>query len=295
MPSTTVNGTRIEFEELGDRRHPPLVLVAGLGAQMVSWDDDFVARLVALGLRVIRFDNRDVGLSSMVDDDRDPVALVMAHLGGQEIEAPYGLADMAADTIGLLDSLDVAEANVLGMSMGGMIAQQVAIAHPDRIRTLTSVMSTTGDPDVGMPQPAVLAPIMAPTPADPAAAVDHKMRIAETIGSPGLFDPARARRRAEIEVARSWRPHGTVRQMLAILTSPSRSDALRSLQLPALVIHGDADPLVDPSGGQRTHECLADSRLVMIDGMGHDLPAAHWDTVVGELGSLVGAGDPAVA
>ena len=287
MPRTRANGVDIEFDVMGEPGQPVLLMVSGLGAQMVSWDDDFCHALASLGLRVVRFDNRDAGLSSHIDDGRDPMALVLQRLSGEDVEAPYLLADLAADAVGLLDALDIGEAHVLGFSMGGMIAQSIAIGYPERVRTLTSVMSTTGDTDVGHPDPSVLGPLTSPMPTEPALAIDRKMQISELIGSPGLFDPVRARRRAELEVQRSLNPSGTTRQMLAIMSSPSRSEALRSLTMPSLVVHGDADPLVALSGGLRTHECLSSSQLMVIEGMGHDMPEPHWDRFVGAVGALV--------
>lgn len=287
MPRTSASGVDIEFEFLGDASDPTVLLVAGLGAQMVSWDDEFCDRLIARGLSLVRFDNRDVGLSGSVDDGRDPMALVAARLGGEEVDAPYLLSDMAGDAVAVLDAVGVERAHVMGMSMGGMIAQTVAIEHGHRVRSLTSIMSTTGDPDVGMPDPAVLGTVLAPAPADdPAAAVEHKVRISAAIGSPGLFDPDRARRRAEREVARSVNPLGTVRQLVAIMSSPSRSVALRSVDVPALVVHGDVDPLVNVSGGRRTHECLPAAELMVFEGMGHDLPPVFWEPLADAVAGL---------
>jgi pimeloyl-ACP methyl ester carboxylesterase len=287
MPQTSANGVDIEFEVLGDTSDPTVLLVAGLGAQLVSWDDEFCARLIDRGMSLVRFDNRDVGLSGSVDDGRDPMALVASRLSGEEVDAPYLLSDMANDAMAVLDAVGVEHAHVMGMSMGGMIAQTIAIEHGHRVRSLTSIMSTTGDPDVGLPDPAVLGTVLAPAPADdPAAAVEHKLRISAAIGSPGMFDADRARRRAEREVARSVNPLGTVRQLVAIMSSPSRSAALRSVDVPALVVHGDVDPLVNVSGGRRTHECLPAAELMVFEGMGHDLPPAFWDPLADAVAGL---------
>jgi pimeloyl-ACP methyl ester carboxylesterase len=252
----------------------------------VSWDDEFCQRFIDRGMSIVRFDNRDVGLSSNMDDGRDPMGLIMSRLAGEDIAAPYLLDDMARDAVAVLDAADVGQAHVAGLSMGGMIAQAMAVGYPDRVLSLTSVMSTTGDPDVGLPDPAVLARMMQPMPADPVEAMAHRLGISEAIGSPGLFDPERARHRAERELARGGDPMGTVRQLLAIVSSPSRSQGLRSVQVPALVAHGDVDPLVNISGGLRTHECLPSAELLVFEGMGHDLPPVFWDPLVDRVSAF---------
>ncbi len=286
MAQVDANGVVIEFEQLGDPSDPTLLLVAGLGAQLVSWDDEFCQRFLDRGMSVVRYDNRDVGLSSSMDDGRDPMGLMMSRLAGDDVVAHYLLDDMARDAVAVLDAIGVDQAHVAGFSMGGMIAQSIAIGHPERVLSLTSVMSTTGDPDVGLAEPAVLARMLAPLPDDPDEAMEHRLGIGEAVGSPGLFDPDRARRRAEAEMARGGDPMGTVRQLLAIVSSPSRSEGLRSVQVPALVAHGDVDPLVNVSGGLRTHECLPASELLVFEGMGHDLPPVFWDPLVDRMAAF---------
>jgi pimeloyl-ACP methyl ester carboxylesterase len=277
----------VEYDEAGDPNGPVLLLVAGLGAQMVSWDEAFIDQFTSRGLRVVWFDNRDVGLSTHFDHVTDAAHLLAARFGGQEVEAPYVLSDMAADAAGLLDALDIASAHVLGVSMGGMIAQTLAIEHPSRVSSLTSVMSTTGDRDVGQPDPEVMVEVLlTPMPTDPVEALAHKLRVARAIGSPAHFDEERARRRAELETARAVNPQGTVRQMLAIVSSPSRSDALRSLRLPSLVVHGEIDRLVGVSGGRRTHECLQGSELLLVPDMAHDLPPPVWEPLASRVAAF---------
>lgn len=286
MGRVDVDGVWIEYEQLGDPGGPTLLMVAGLGAQLVSWDDEFCQHFINRGMSIVRFDNRDVGLSSSMDDGRDPMALMMSRLAGEDIEPHYLLDDMAGDAVAVLDAVGVEQAHVLGFSMGGMIAQAIAIGHSDRVMSLTSVMSTTGDPDVGLPDPEVLGQMLTPLPTDPVEAMARRLEIGEAIGSPGLFDPDRARRRAELELARGGDPMGTVRQLLAIVSSPSRSQGLASVQVPALVAHGDADRLVNLSGGVRTHECLPSAELLVFEGMGHDLPPVFWEPLVDRVSAF---------
>lgn len=286
MARAQSNGIEIEYETFGDPADPPLLLIMGLGAQLVAWDEEFCESMVDRGFFVVRFDNRDVGLSTKVDVDVDPMAEILAALAGGPARAPYLLTDMAADAAGLLDHLAIERAHVVGASMGGMIAQTLAIDHPGRVATLTSIMSTTGDPDVGQPHAEVLPVLLAPTPEDRDAAISQWVASAQAIGSPGQVDEDWARRRAERSFDRCNYPQGAVHQLLAIVASGSRSEALRGLDVPALVIHGDADPLVDPSGGQRTHECLAGSRILVIEGMGHDVPKVFWGQIIEAVTAL---------
>ena len=283
------NGIEIEYETFGDAGDPPLLLVMGLGAQMISWDDEFCESLVDRGFFVIRFDNRDVGLSTKVDvgdldvDDRDHEG----HRRWRRRAAPYLLADMADDAVGLLDHLGIDRAHIVGASMGGMIAQTIAIDHPERVLSLTSIMSTTGDPDVGQPNPEVAAaaargrarPSARPTSPTPCAAAAHRQPRALRRGR------APPPRPAGPSTAASTRP-GMGHQLLAILSSPSRSDGLRHLDINTLVIHGDVDPLVNVSGGERTAEVIPGAELLILEGMGHDLPAYYWPQVIEAITSL---------
>lgn len=286
MPRAASNGIELEYETFGDPDDPPLLLVHGLGAQLVSWDDEFVEGLVDRGFFVIRFDNRDIGLSTKIDADVDLMEAITAALGGQPVKAPYLLSDMAADAFGLLDALGIEQAHLVGVSMGGMIVQQMAIEHPERVRSLTSIMSTTGDPDVGTPDPEVLPVLLEPTPAERDAYIEHQTEGSRVIGSPEYFDEERTRARHAAAFDRCYHPAGVNNQLLAVLASPPRSTALRGLDVPALVIHGDADPLVNPSGGERTAECLRGSELLLLDGMGHDIPAYYWPRVIEAITAL---------
>jgi pimeloyl-ACP methyl ester carboxylesterase len=287
MASIEANGITIEYEIYGDDDGTPLLLVSGLGGQLVAWDLEFIQAMVDRGFRVVRFDNRDVGKSTWFDEvDIDVSTAVLGVLSGEEVDAPYHLGDMAADAAALLDALGIDRAHVLGVSMGGMIAQQLAIDHPGKVITLTSIMSTTGDADVGHPRPEVLGTLLTPPPSEPAAAIDAVVETFRTIGSPDAFDEVRTRARATLEVNRAFHPAGTARQLLGIMTSPARSDALRTLTIDALVIHGDADPLVDISGGRRTAEVIPGAELLVLEGMGHDLPPVYWPPIIEAVTAL---------
>lgn len=286
MPTTRVHDLDLYFDTFGDPGHETVLLVSGLGAQCPTYDDQMVATIVAAGYHVVRYDNRDVGLSTHLDGaPSDAITAYMAAVSGEQVEAAYTLSDMAADGIGLLDQLDVAAAHVWGSSMGGMIAQTMAIEHPDRVRTLTSLYSTTGEPDVGTPDPEVLASllsIMVPA-EDRAGRIANSVELARLIGTRHVFDEARATAVASMLVDRAYDPDGIARQMIAILASGSRAEGLAALDVPTMVLHGDADPLVDVSGGRRTAELVRDAELRILEGMGHDMPPSYWDRIVGGL------------
>jgi pimeloyl-ACP methyl ester carboxylesterase len=276
----------IAYERFGDPDAPCVLLVMGLATQMLGWPEEFCAALVDGGHHVIRFDNRDVGLSTHLHDA--PAPDVIAALAGDSSSASYTLSDMGADSVGLLDALALDSAHVVGASMGGMIAQTIAIEHPDRVRSLTSIMSTTGDPAVGQAtQEAVGALLSAPA-ASREEALDRTVAIFRAIGSPGFeLDEADLRERAGLSYDRADDPLGVSRQLLAIVASGDRTASLRSLNLPALVLHGAADPLVDVSGGRATADAIPDAELVVFAGMGHDLPRALWPDITGRIGALV--------
>ncbi len=285
---TTANGLEIAYETMGDPSDPALLLIMGLGAQMISWPDELCESLVDRGFYVIRFDNRDVGLSTKiaVEGELDIAAAVTAAIGGDSPNAPYLLADMAADALGLLDALGIERAHVVGASMGGMIAQSVALAAPERVITLTSIMSTTGDPDVGQPSPEVLPLLMAPPVTEREAYIANAVEGSRAIGSPEHFDEVRAADLAGRGFDRCFYPRGVGNQLIAILSSPSRSDGLRHFDRPTLVIHGTEDPLVNPSGGERTAAVVPNAELLLLDGMGHDLPQYYWPQVIEAITAL---------
>ena len=286
MPRAHANGIDLEWEEFGKPDDPALVLIMGLGAQMIAWDDELCGMIAGHGYHVIRFDNRDVGLSTKLDGA--PAPDVLAAFTGDMSSASYTLDDMADDTAGLLDVLGIGSAHVVGASMGGMIAQTLAIRHPLKVHTLTSIMSTTGALDVGQPEPATVPLLITPPPADRAGFVEHSVRTSRVLSSPGFpFDEERARERGGRTYDRGFHPAGVGRQLLAVVASGDRTPALRSLRLPTLVIHGDADPLIAPSGGRATAAAVPGARLLMIPGMGHDLPRGSWETITDAIVELV--------
>ncbi len=292
MPRVATNGIEIEYDTLGDPDDPALVLVGGLGSQLLSWDDELCQGFVDRGFFVVRFDNRDSGLSTHIDaPDLDLMEAVATVLAGGEIQPPYLLTDMARDTWGLIDHLGLTGVHLLGVSLGGMIAQTMAIQDPDRVISLTSIMSTTGDPDVGHPHPEAVAVLLEPTPPDRDGAIEHEVACARAISSPDYFDEDYVRARKTLAYDRSFHPDGTVHQLLAIVSSPPRSDQLRALDLEALVVHGTIDPLVDASGGERTAECLRGSELLLIERMGHAIPHEFWAQVISAVVAVAVRGE----
>jgi pimeloyl-ACP methyl ester carboxylesterase len=280
MPIAPANGIEIYYEEAGNAADPALVMIMGLAAQQVHWAPELIEGFAAQGFRVISFDNRDVGLSTHVDAPIDVMAVLAARGAGEALAVPYMVADMAQDVVGLLDHLGIEQAHVLGVSLGGMVAQALAIAHPQRVRTLTSIMSTTGDPDVGAPTWDAMGMLLRPPSRTVEEHMDGAVAVAQVIGTPGMIDEDRIRRTAARAWERSYDPAGAARQLAGVMASPSRSPALARLDVPTLVIHGTADPLVQPDGGERTAEVVPDAKLLLIEGMGHDLPAAHWATII---------------
>jgi pimeloyl-ACP methyl ester carboxylesterase len=289
MPTVHANGLRIAYDEFGERSARPLLLIMGLGGQMVLWREEFCEALAGRGHRVIRFDNRDVGESSWLDELGVPD--VMAVFGAvamrQPVAAPYLIRDMAADADGLLVALGIDAAHVVGASMGGMIAQALAIDFPSRVRSLTSIMSSTGNPDLPPPAPSALSALLAPPPTDRAESIERGVAVFRTIGSPGFpFDEAEVRELAARSYDRGFNPSGVVRQLVAILASGSRHEALRALSIPALVIHGRDDPLVPLAAGEDTAAAIPGAELLVVDGMGHDLPRPLWPRVIDAITRL---------
>ncbi len=278
MARATNGGIELWFETMGDPADPPLLLVMGLGAQAIAWRDDWCEALVAAGRYVIRFDNRDCGWSTHLDGvEVDLPSIMAAWAGGGAMPAvPYRLSDMAADAVAVLDAAGVERAHVVGASLGGMIAQTVAIEHPERVRSLVSIMSTTGEPAFFESVAEVRAKLLAPRPPDRESAIDAAVEVGRAVGSPRYFDETEARAAAAIAYDRAYYPQGILRQTAAIRASGSRDDALRALAVPTLVIHGWADPLILPSGGRRTAEVVPGANLLVLGDMGHDLPRPLW-------------------
>ena len=277
-----VNGIEIAYQEVGDPDAAPLLLVMGLGTQMLGWDEEFCALLAERGFRVVRFDNRDIGHSTMLESGGVPTRLDL-FLGRRE-SAAYLLSDMATDTIGLMDHLGIESAHVVGASMGGMIGQTLAIEHAERVRSLASIMSTTGSRRVGTPTLKAFGALLAKAPKGRDAYIERIVKTFKVVGSPAYpMDEPRFRELAGRLYDRSHNPKGVLRQMHAIGASGDRTAALRQLKLPVTVIHGTRDPLVRPSGGRATARAIPGARLRIVEGMGHDLPRALWPTFVGEI------------
>lgn len=284
------NGIEIAYQEIGDPGGEPLLLIMGLATQMLAWDEPFCAMLAERGFRVIRFDNRDIGRSTKVEAAGLPKRTDM--LLGRRRTAPYLLRDMADDATGLVDHLEIDAAHVVGASMGGMIAQTMAIRQPERVRSLVSIMSTTGSRWLGVPTWKAFGTLFAQPGAGREAAVEHVVRTFRIIGSPGYpMDEARLRELAGASYDRSHSRAGIARQLHAVTASGDRTRPLRNVRVPATVIHGASDPLVRPAAGRATARAIPGARLRMIEGMGHDLPRELWPTIVDEIAATAaGAG-----
>ena len=279
------SGIEVAYERIGDRGALPVLLIMGAGAQMISWPDGFCAELAGRGLQLIRFDNRDAGRSTHFPDG--PVPDLAAALAGDFSSAAYTLADMAADTAGLLDVLGLGSAHIVGASLGGMIAQTMAIECPARVRSLTSIMSTTGALGVGLPDLPAIAGLGAP-PANRAGFIDWRVRALRVTGSPGFeFDEAAAAELAGRAYDRDHDRLAMLRQSVAVLASGDRTARLRSLRVPALVLHGDDDRMCHVSGGRATAAAIPGAELVIFEGMGHSLPQQLWPKIADLIAGLV--------
>jgi pimeloyl-ACP methyl ester carboxylesterase len=289
----TANGLRLCHDSFGVRTAPPLLLIMGLAQQMILWDDDFCEQLAARGFFVVRFDNRDIGRSDYIDTPMkaDFPSLMMAHMRGEPVDAPYRLRDMADDAVGLLDALGIASAHVVGASMGGMIGQEMAIHHKARVRTLVSIMSSTGQPGLPGPTPEAAAIMMAPP---PATREDYIAQFARTwnVLRAGRFpkDEARDAERAARFYERGLNPPGVARQMLAIFASGDRTAGLAGVTAPTLVIHGNVDPLVPLAAGEATAAAVPDAELLVVPGMGHALPMPIWPVIIDAIEAHCAAG-----
>ncbi|MDA1076459.1 MAG: alpha/beta hydrolase [Proteobacteria bacterium] len=289
MAQVTANGINIEYDTFGERGARPLLLVMGLGAQMIAWRGEFCQALADRGHFVVRYDNRDVGLSQKFGHLGlpDMMALMSARASGEPFEVPYTLSDMVNDGLGLLDVLDIEKAHICGASMGGMIVQAMAISAPQRVLSMTSIMSSTGNPDLPPATEAAMAALMTPGATTREGAITRSIEVSGVIGSPKY--PAgveQLRERAEQAFDRCAYPEGVTRQMAAVFADGNRKPALQKLDVAALIVHGQADPLVPVTSGIDTHEALMNAELMLIDGMGHDLPEQIWNQVIDGITNL---------
>ncbi|MFW9834353.1 MAG: alpha/beta fold hydrolase [Candidatus Thorarchaeota archaeon] len=277
-----VGEVELTYDTFGDPSSKPMLLIMGLASQMIRWDEAFCKALASQGRWVIRFDNRDVGLSTKFDKAGTPN--VMSLIQGGKVDVPYTLKDMAADAVGLLDTLKIEAADVVGVSMGGMIAQSIAIHYPERVRTLTSIMSSTGNPNLPQAKPEAMEVLLAPPVSNKNDYVTNQLKTAKVLhGSKYPLDEDYVRNYAGKSYDRCYHPQGLSRQLGAILTSGSRKEALGKVKIPTLVIHGDADPLVPVEAGKDTAQSIPDAKLVIIEGMGHSFPTEVAPRIIQEI------------
>jgi pimeloyl-ACP methyl ester carboxylesterase len=287
VPRANNNGIEIEYDTIGDANDEPLLLVMGFTAQLIAWDEKLCRQIADKGFFVIRYDNRDCGLSSHLDAVQvDVAALLNARGGHGELPpVPYTLSEMASDGIAVLDALAIDRAHVVGASMGGMIVQTMAIEHPHRLRTVTSIMSTTGELDVGQASPESMAALLRPPATEREEAIAGSVATSKLFSSPRYFDAEKVRERAAASYDRAFYPEGAVRQLAAITASGNRAEELRKVRLPLLVIHGRADTLIGVTGGERTAELVPGANLFVLNDMGHDLPEPLWPVIVDAITS----------
>ena len=284
MPEAYNGDTKLHYETMGDPSNPTILLIMGLGAQMVAFRDEFCGILVDAGFHIIRFDNRDVSLTSKTPGDPPVLQELLAELWEEpnDPNVPYLLSDMANDAVAVLDATGVEKAHLVGVSMGGMIAQTIVIDHPDRVLTLTSIMSTTGSPDVGTAKPELMMKMPLTVPSTRAEAIENSVETFRLISGPH-FDAEDHALESAMTYDRNWNPNAQSFQIAAIFSSGDRTDALRSSTTPTLVIHGRLDPLVQLSGGEATASAIPNSKLVIFDDMGHDLPEVLWPDITKEI------------
>ncbi|MDH3642866.1 MAG: alpha/beta fold hydrolase [Gammaproteobacteria bacterium] len=289
MPQLVANNVQLEYDTFGVPDSRPLLMVMGLGAQLIHWRPGFCEQLAASGHYVVRFDNRDTGLSEKFGHLGVPniMEMMLRSQQGEPVDAPYSLDDLAADALGLLDALEIEAAHICGASMGGMVVQAMAINAPERVKTLTSIMSSTGNPELPASRDEAMAAMLSPAAGNRDEAVERSFAVSRVIGSPGFPAPEEdIKARAAETFDRNFYPEGVTRQMAAIAAHGNRKPALAGLSVPALVIHGKDDPLVPVEGGVDTHEALTGSELHLIEGMGHDLPELLWPEIVARIAAL---------
>ncbi len=287
MSKANANGIQIEYETFGNASGRPLLFIIGLGGQLNQWDEDLCRDLAERGYYVIRFDNRDVGLSTKIEESGEPdlMDIFGKLMKGEKIKPPYTIEDMADDAVGLLDALGIRKAHICGMSMGGMIAQTIAIRHPSRLLSLTSIYSTTGNPELPQPKPEVMELLITPPPVEREACIEHMLKVFKAIAGHGFpVDEKWTRRISAESFDRCFYPQGIARQLVAILTQDNRVPALASVKVPTLVVHGTDDPLVSVEGGKDTARAIPGAQLMLIEGMGHDLPhGGAWPQIIEAL------------
>lgn len=282
MAQVKANGIQIEYETFGDISSSPILLIMGGGSQLIYWDAGFCEELAEKGHLVIRFDNRDVGLSTKFEEAGVPD--MMAAMNGGAVGPAYTLEDMADDAVGLLDALGIEKAHICGASIGGMVAQTVAYRHPKRVLSLTSIMSSTGNPDLPQIKPEILAEVYKPVPDDREAYIEHQVTMWRKIWSPGFpFEEDRLRTLVAESYDRSYYPQGLARQGAAVLAHGYQKDAIASITAPTLVIHGDMDPFMPVEGGRETAQLIAGAKLLIINGMGHDVPQDVWPKIAAAM------------
>ncbi len=274
MPKAKVNNTEIEYETIGDPISKPLLLIAGLGSQMLAWSDELCESLANRGFFVIRFDNRDVGLSTKFEDAGLPdfVKINDAYARGEKPDVPYTLEDMAGDAVGVLDALNIDKAHVCGASMGGMIAQVLAYRHPSRVQSLTLIMSTTGNPDLPQGKPEIMAQFFAPVPSEREAFIEETVRRGRLIHGTFAYDEDQSKEYRAKEYDRSYYPEGTIRQLAAMAVPGNLKPELAAIRAPTLVIHGREDPFYPVEAGNDIATAIPGAELLILDGMGHSFP-----------------------
>jgi pimeloyl-ACP methyl ester carboxylesterase len=295
MPNIFANGIQIEYETFGEPSSPPLLLIAGIGGQMIGWDEELCKEWARKGLYVIRFDNRDVGLSTKMEKSGVPdlKAAMTAIANGEKVIAPYTLADMADDAVGLLDELKIDKAHICGISMGGAITQTISFKHPSRVRSMTQVYATTGNPQLPQPKPEIMKLLLTQPPEEREAYVDYQLKLYKTIAGHGFsFDEIWHRNLAGRSYDRAFYGSGKARQFMATLAQGNRKPFLPSITAAALVIHGADDPLVPVSGGRDSAEAIPGAELMIIEGMGHDMPhGSAWPLIVKKVAAHVRKAD----
>tara|TARA_B100000686_G_C16731063_1_gene940713 strand:- start:540 stop:1424 length:885 start_codon:yes stop_codon:yes gene_type:complete len=284
MPEASNGDTTLFYDTMGSPDNPTILLIMGLGAQMVAFREEFCQLLVDAGFHIVRFDNRDVGLSSKTSGTPPALQELLGAQGQDpsDFSVPYVLSDMSDDAIAVLDAVGVEKAHLVGVSMGGMIAQTMVIEHPERISSLTSIMSTTGNPEVGAAKPELMMQMPLSVPTSKEEAIANSVETFRLISGPH-FDPEDHANETAMTYDRNWNPNAQGFQIAAIFASGDRTEALRTVDVPILVIHGRLDPLVQISGGEATASAAPNSKLVVFDDMGHDLPEALWADITDEI------------